>query len=93
MDCNHCNKVVPYIAHEADMARQERTIKRMWSIIVILIAVLVLTNVGWIVYESQFETTTTTEMQDVQQEITADGTAIVAGIGDAIYGDESQTDG
>ena len=55
MDYNNCNKVVPYLAHESDMSRLERTIKRLWVLIVILIATLLLTNLGWIMYESQFE--------------------------------------
>lgn len=39
-DCKTCKEqrqTVPYIVHEADMARQERTIKRLWFAIVLLI--------------------------------------------------------
>lgn len=39
MDCNTCkeNRVepVPYIAHESAMARQERTIKRLWIVLIV----------------------------------------------------------
>lgn len=39
---------VPYIAHEASMARMERTIKRLWILLIILSAMLVATNGAWI---------------------------------------------
>lgn len=69
------------------MARQERTIKRLWIIVLILILLLAATNGAWIYYESQFVD------EYVEQEVdTGDGAAYVAGIGDVNYG-ESQTDG
>lgn len=55
------NKVadVPYIVHEADMARQERTIKRLWIALVIVsvLSLLLLTAswIGFMAYEAQFE--------------------------------------
>lgn len=58
MDCKTCKelrKYVPYIAFESALARQERTIKRLWIIVVILILTLVATNAAWIYYESQWE--------------------------------------
>lgn len=92
MDCKNCNKVVPYLAHEADMARMERTIQRQWTTIIILIATVVCLCVGFFIYESQFDKSTiTTTTEDVSQCVDSDGTAIVAGIGDAIYGNEGQT--
>lgn len=56
---------VPYIVHEGEMARKERTEKRLWVVIIILILALVGSNAGWIWYESQWEevTTTTYEQQ------------------------------
>lgn len=50
---------VPYIVHEGIMARVERIIRRLWVLIIILIALLFGTNAAWIYYESQFETETT----------------------------------
>lgn len=47
--------MIPYYAHEGGMARMERTNKRLWIIILVLIIALVGTNVGWVIYESQFE--------------------------------------
>lgn len=55
MDCNNCKKDgVPYIVHEGAMARQERTIKRLYIIILVIFLAFVGTNVGWIIYENQF---------------------------------------
>lgn len=45
---------VPYIVHEAAMARQERTIKRLWVLCLVMFLALVVTNAGWIWYENQF---------------------------------------
>lgn len=70
MDCKTCKdnrkEPVPYIAHEGAMARQERTNKRLWIVVIILIAALILSNAAWIYRESQFETVETKEVtQDV----------------------------
>ena len=64
-NCNHENKnpeAVPYIVHESAMARAERSAKRLWVVIILLIVMLVATNGAWIWYESQFETVETTEV-------------------------------
>ena len=60
-DCGNCKVKsaqaadVPYIVHEASMARSERTIKRLWITILLLITLLVGTNGAWIWYQNQFE--------------------------------------
>lgn len=41
---------VPYIVHEASMARMERQIKRLWITVIVLIVMLVATNGAWIWY-------------------------------------------
>lgn len=46
---------VSYYVHEEMMARQERTIKRVWILCIILIIALIGTNAGWIYYENSFE--------------------------------------
>ena len=46
--------MIPYIVHEGDMARQERTIKRLWILCILLIILLVGTNIALIHYENQF---------------------------------------
>ena len=68
MEQNEEQKMIPYFCHEGDMARAERTIKRLWILCILLIILLVGTNAGWIYFESQYEdtvTTTQTVMQDV----------------------------
>lgn len=70
--CNNCgtenqNIIVPYVAHESDMARSERHIKRLWIVILVLIVALIGTNLAWIIYEAQFdivEETTITQEND-----------------------------
>ena len=75
-NCNHENKnpeAVPYIVHESAMARNERSAKRLWVVVILLIVMLVATNGAWIWYESQFETVVTnTEEYQVEQN-TEDG--------------------
>ena len=52
---------VPYIVYEGEMARAERRQKRDFIVILILIIALVLSNAGWIYYESQWETVSVTQ--------------------------------
>lgn len=52
-------------------AMTERTIKRLWILIVILVVLLFGTNAAWIVYESQFESVSVEQTIDAEQ--TADG--------------------
>lgn len=70
-NCGNCNgkdkntpENVPYLVHEMEMARTERTIKRLWITTLILIFMLVGTNAAWIYFESQWETV----YQEVVQE-------------------------
>lgn len=58
--CNGCKtqkepESVPYMVHEGDMARMERSNKRLWIVIILLILLLVGSNLCWIYYESSFE--------------------------------------
>lgn len=48
-------KMIPYFCHEGEMARAERTIKRLWILCILLVVLLVGTNIAWIVYENSFE--------------------------------------
>lgn len=73
-------EAIPYIVHEDQMARQERHIKRLWILCIIIFIALIGTNAGWIYYESLLDEQVVT--QDID---TGDGDAVVAGIGDA-YG-------
>lgn len=76
-------ETIPYVVHEDHMVRQERTIKRLWILCIIIFVALIGTNAGWIYYESLYEEQVVT--QDID---TGDGDAVVAGIGDA-YGKDT----
>ena len=53
--CTHRPDPVPFTVHESNMARMERTIRRLWILLIILVVLLVGTNALWIWYESKFE--------------------------------------
>lgn len=76
---------IPYIAHEADMTRMERTNRRLWILAIVLIVALIGTNAGWIYYENQFE-----EIAVEQEVDTGVGDATVIGVSD--YNGESETE-
>lgn len=72
---------VPYIVHEADMARMERSNKRLSVLACILVALLFITNALWVWLWNQYEyvdTVTTSVTQD--------------GEGNNIYGDGNEVD-
>ena len=77
--------MIPYFAHEGEMARAERMNKRLWIVILVLIICLVGTNAGWIVYESQFTDEVTTTEIEAQQ----DGDYNFVSGGDLNYGSNS----
>ena len=86
-DCKSCKakeqhaEPVPFIVHEGTMARAERTAKRLWITILLLIVLLVGTNAGWIWFESQFEYSQTT--QEVTQESNHGDNSFIGGdVGD-----------
>ena len=84
------DKYISLYTHEAETARLERIIKRLW------ILAIIITNGAWIYYESQWEVieeTTTEEIvtQDVRSHGNSD--AVVAGIGDAFNGNTRKADG
>ena len=87
--CGDCKKEhnasesVPYIVHEASMARMERQAKRLWITVLSLIVILVATNGAWIWYESKFSDIVTT----IEAEQDGSGVNIVSG-GDLDYGAE-----
>lgn len=70
--CNGCGTSnqpisVPYIVHESSMVRAERQAKRLIAIIILLIVLFVGSNIGWLIYESQFETVETVEEYAIEQ--------------------------
>lgn len=87
MDCKGCeNKTtaVPYLVYEGEMARGERNLKRLWITVILLICLLVGSNAGWLIYESQFMT----EEYTVESNTDGGGTAIANASGEVtVYGE------
>lgn len=65
-------EMISYFVHESEMARLERMVKRMWILCIIMFLALVITNAGWVYYESQFEDVVTTVTQDLDTGIGGD---------------------
>lgn len=97
MDCTTCKEIrkqqeatISRYAFESAMTAFERTIKRLWIALIIVILLLACTNAAWIYYESQFA-----EDKWVYEANTdGGGNAVANGDGDVriIYGDgESDT--
>lgn len=67
--CNNCGTekhgegqvIFTEYGYEAHEARHEREKKRLWEVILVLIAALLVTNFAWILYECSFEDVVTTE--------------------------------
>ena len=91
-NCESCGKrppePVPYVVHEADMARQERTIKRLWILLLVVIVLFVGSNGWWIWRESQFSD----EYYEITQE-NEDGYNNFIGNDGDIYNGEANNQG
>lgn len=79
MEDNNSNlpETIPYMVHEGDVARLERTIKRLFILCVLLIIVAVGTNAYWIWYENQWQDEVIT--QEIQQDSGEGGTNTYSG--------------
>lgn len=93
--CNGCGTgnqpiSVPYVVHESSMARAERQAKRLIAIIILLIVLLVGSNVGWLIYESQFETVETSS-EEVVVDAGSNGVANYIGNDGDIYNGENHS--
>ena len=90
MDCRTCkehNEPISRYAFESAMASNEKTIRRLWIIVLVLIILLAASNGAWIWYESQFEVVET--WQDVTQ--TADGDSDIRFVGGDYYGSDTES--
>lgn len=86
-ECKRCamnDDMTNVIMSSADWQRNEqrhlRREKRFVAIIVLLIMLLVGSNIGWLVYESQYETIETIT-EEYQAEANDNGNAIINGDG------------
>lgn len=84
------NKYIPFIAFESATSRQERTIKRLWILCLVLIIALLGTNAGWLYYETSFDEVSVTR----EVEATADGNGDLNlnTVGGDYYGGESKSE-
>lgn len=82
---------VPFTVHELDMARLERSNKRSFILNVILVVALFLSWIGFMVYESQFETIPQVT-QDVWQESEDGGSNYNRFVGGDDYGEATHSD-
>ena len=85
--CNNCKTVaenektetidvsVPYVVHEATVARQERQIKRMWITLIVAISMIFLMNMAWIGAWTSYDYSSTTEEIIVEQDAQDGGNA------------------
>ena len=59
------DKQIPYIAYESEMARHERTIKRLLTLLVLSIVLLCVSNLAWLWFINQFDVATETVTQEL----------------------------
>ena len=72
------NEKIPYIVFEGEMARHERTIKRLLVALAVTIAIVFISNMAWLWFFNQFDYATETVTQELDSGnanyIGADGT-------------------
>lgn len=92
MDCNTCKDIrkqaeatISRYAFETTVTSFERTVKRLWIALIIVILLLACSNAAWIYYESQF----IEESWTYQATTDGGGDAIANGDGEVriVYGD------
>ena len=71
MNCQECKLAEKRFREESALAFAERTVRRLWVTIIVLIVLMAGMAVGFFVYESQFEeyteeTSTDTEIEALQ---------------------------
>lgn len=76
------DKDISYVAFESVCARFERTIKRLWILVVLLTMLLVGTNCAWLWYNSQFDTVSSETTETYTSDATDGGVAIANGDGE-----------
>ena len=59
-------KDIPYIAFESEMARHERTVKRLLIALAIAVVLLFASNVAWLLFFNQFDYATDTVTQGTE---------------------------
>lgn len=84
------NRNVPYIVHEGTMARFERTIKRLYILVIVAVALLFLSNALWLRAWTQYDYSAG---EVTTQEVTQDGSGNnVFGNGNEVTNEPESTD-
>lgn len=66
-ECSEQKKLetIPYFAHEGDMARMERTVRRLWVAVLVAITLIFASNLAWLWCWMQFDYVSTESSVDV----------------------------
>lgn len=81
---------IPYYLHEGEMYRLERLNKRWFIAFLIVLVMLFVTNAGWVIYESQYETYS--YEQEATYETAVTTSVLNNGTGRVVFnGNESET--
>ena len=88
--CNNCGDTktptsIPYAAHQGIVATMERVNKRLWITLIILTFLLVGSNVGWTIYENQFEEVT--ESYEISQDAESGNNNSIINGGEIVNGE------
>lgn len=81
------DSIVSFAAFESQGARLERSNKRLFIAIVVLIIALIVSNALWVYYESTFDTAHETKVEQEIETGEGDGDTIISGVGDISYGE------
>lgn len=89
--CNGCNDTTKVTMSSADWQkneqRHENREKRYIGVIVLLIVLLAATNIGWLIYESQFETVETVEEYNISQDAESGNNNSIINGGEIVNGE------
>jgi hypothetical protein len=91
MNCQECK--YKRLQEESMLAMAERTIRRLWITVLVLIVLMAGMATGFFIYEAQFEEVETVEESDVDIDATQVGHNNFVSGGDLTYGDtESESE-
>jgi hypothetical protein len=84
--------MIPYVAHEGIVDRMERTIKKLWILVIIFIVAFLLSNVAWLyVYQLYDYADTTTETTETTYTQDGQGNNIIGNSNEVTNGSENST--
>lgn len=90
MNCQDCKLAQKRFQEESALAMAERTIRRLWITILVLIVLMAGMAIGFFVYESQFEDYS--EVTEIEADQQGDYNFVSGGDLEYVAEGESQTD-